>query len=745
MNKKKGNTMVIWGCVSALAFGSVLLPGVMDMNENRTGITHTEAGWHLPFSTASSLSGKPEDSKEGLLALNTLKPVRGEAAGGHAVVAAPAWPHSRGAVDGSSTGLFLPEDGAMPTSARAREEEAAVPPPAPPSLPAKPVEKPAPKPLSHRIVEYHMNAELDAEGKLIQATSSMSWTNPGTLPVQEVYLHLYANAFESKKTTFMQESGGKLRNDATKENNTGGIQLQSLKLISGAATDLSDKLEFVQPDDGNKHDRTLLKVTLPKAVAPGEQVTLQTSFTVQLPQVFARMGYAGDFVMAGQWYPKLAVYESKGTRGRAEEGWNLHQYHGNSEFYADFGIYDVKVRVPSAYTVAATGFPTKPVADDGTTKLYTFYADDVHDFAWAASPSFVYVEEPYATQHLPGVRIKLYLDPKHEHLKARYMTAAKKALARYSEWYGSYPYSTLSIVVPPEDGNGAGGMEYPTLITSWGAGGEEPSLELERVIVHEIGHQFFYGMIASNEFEEPWLDEGFTSYAEDKLMEKEYGVRSNRLVEASYMTDPASLKLNAWSYKGHQHYAENVYTRAKLVLQAMEAEVGPDTMNRIMRTYFQRWKFKHPASEDFRQVVEDVTKTSWNDFFDQYVYGGLMSDFEVAGIQTSKRTESGATLYDSAVKLRRLGATVTTVPVRFHFTDGTHTDKTWNGTESEVIFKLTHTAPLEWASIDPQYTMVLENKRINNFMKTDVDNKLAVRWNLGAVKLIETLIGWVVW
>ncbi len=125
---------------------------------------------------------------------------------------------------------------------------------------------------------------------------------------------------------------------------------------------------------------------------------------------------------------------------------------------------------------------------------------------------------------------------------------------------------------------------------------------------------FFYGMVASNEFEEAWLDEGFTSYVEDKLMEAEYGVRPNLLVESSYITNPAALLKNAWSYDGHHHYAENVYTRAKLVLKAMERQVGAETMDKIMRTYFQRWKFKHPTTSDFQQVVEDVTKTSWQPF-----------------------------------------------------------------------------------------------------------------------------------
>ncbi len=168
-------------------------------------------------------------------------------------------------------------------------------------------------------------------------------------------------------------------------------------------------------------------------------------------------------------------------------------------------------------------------------------------------------------------------------------------------------------------------------------------------------------------------------------------------------------------------------------------------MNKIMRTYFQRWKFKHPSTEDFQRTVEDVTKSSWKEFFDQYVYGGMMANYEVAGIQTKKMTENGQTVYENSVKLRKLGGTVPSVPVRFHFADGTQIDKTWNGSESEIIYKLTHAATLDWAAIDPQHTIVLENKRINGFMKTNVDTKLSVRWNMGIVKILETLFGWVAW
>ncbi|UJF33632.1 M1 family metallopeptidase [Paenibacillus hexagrammi] len=611
---------------------------------------------------------------------------------------------------------------------------------------AKPLEKPAPKPLSYRVAEYHINVEYMPDTKQLKGQQTFTWENPGSAPVQELYLHLYPNAFASKNSTFMKESGGKLRQDEATTDSLGSMQLLSLQTLDG--TDLSKRMEFVQPDDGNKDDQTLLKVPLPKAVGPGEQVTLTTDFLVKLPEVFARMGYAdgGDFVMAGQWFPKVAVYEPAGTRGRQTEGWNLHQYHGNSEFYSDFGIYDVVIKVPSTYTVAATGFPVKTPVTENNTKTYQFYADDVHDFAWSASPHFVYVEEPFSAAQVPGVKIKLYLDPKQQDLKDRYMYAAKKALARYSQWYGAYPYSTLSIVVPPEDGNGAGGMEYPTLVTAWGAKDSKPDLELERVVVHEIGHQFFYGLVASNEFEEAWLDEGFTSYAEDKLMESEYGVSSNLPVEASYITSPNALQLNAWEYRGHQEYADNVYMRAKLVLRAIEKQVGTKTMDKIMSTYFQRWEFKHPTTRDFQAVVEDVTKTKWDEFFNQYVYGSMMADYSVERIHVAPASlADGNSGYESTVLISKRGGNSPEVPIQFHFKDGSTLDKTWSGAESSIEYKLAGASPIDWVRIDPNYSLVLENKHINNFMLTEVDPTWKIRWNLGIIQFLQTVFGWVAW
>lgn len=602
---------------------------------------------------------------------------------------------------------------------------------------------PKPQPLSNRVVEYHITVNLRDDGQHLDGEQTVTWTNPGRKQVSELYFHLYPNAFQSSDTTFMRESGGKLRQDKATANSLSHLKLLKLQTLDGES--LLPRLQYVRPDDGNNNDYTLVKLRLPEPVAPGKEITLHMSYEVKLPEVFARMGYSGDFVMAGQWFPKLAVYEPIGVRGRTSEGWNVHQYHGNSEFYSDFGIYSVRIQVPKDYTVAATGFQTKPIAMKDNKKIYQFYAEDVHDFAWAASPDFIYEEMSFSDKGIPGVRIKLYLDPAHSALKERYMHAAKSALSSYAKWYGAYPYNTLSIVVPPEGASGAGGMEYPTLITALAAESENPSYALERTVVHEIGHQYWYGMVASNEFEEAWLDEGFTSYAEDKVMEAVYGLTPNLRMEASYMTDPAPLKQPSWAYESSSQYAENVYMRAKLVLVDIEKKVGTSTMQKIMRTYFQKYKFKHPTTSDFHHVVEQVTKTKWTEYFNQFVYRNMMADFAVEAIHVRPVTQDGEKLYESIILIKRNGGTNGAVPVILQFADGTSKTNVWAAEESHIQYKELHTAPLEWAAVDPQHSNVLDNKLINNFMKAELPMESRTRWSLAITKIMEGLLGALSW
>lgn len=602
---------------------------------------------------------------------------------------------------------------------------------------------------SDRSIHYDIRVYLDEEQMTLIGRQIVVWTHPGYLPVHEVYFHTYPNAFASKKTTFMRESGGKLRQDKMPRDGYGHMQIgrivYSRPAQGEAGWELAEHARYVQPDDGNRHDQTLLRVDLPDPVRPGEKAVFAIDFTVKLPFAFARMGVVDDFVMAGQWFPKLSAYETKGTRGRVREGWNAHQYHGNSEFYADFGTYRVALDVPDHYVVAATGTEVGEPHRYDQRALHRFIAADVHDFAWAASPHFVVSEQTIEQTDGNPVQLRLFLDPAHEHLHDRYAHAATRALIRYGEWLGPYPYPTLSVVVPPKGGNGAGGMEYPALVTAWAAEKHRPGFELERVIVHEIGHQYFYGILASNEFEEAWLDEAFTSYAEDRVMREEFGLYSPSPIEAGFVTSPAPLNLNAWEYDNHSHYADNVYVRGKLVLKEIEKRIGTKTMDRVFKLYFERWKFKHPSTQDFMQALEHVSGRSWSDFFQTFVHEGGMTDYAIVAVSSQEMERDGKMIYEHALTIEKQGAEYPQVPLQLRFKDGSVLNKQLDGRPERQKVTVQHHAELNAAVLDPHYTMLLENRRINNQIKGHVDSDEQIRWTLTFVHAVENAMRWFVW
>ena len=199
---------------------------------------------------------------------------------------------------------------------------------------------------SDQVVQYRISVTLDPATRQLAGKQTLTWRNPSaTDAVSELQFHLYLNAFKNTKSTFMKESGGQLRGDEMAKDGWGWIDITSIRTASGA--DLKPTLAFIQPDDGNKDDQTVIRATLPEAVPPGGSITLEMAFTSKLPQVFARTGYKDDFYLVGQWFPKLGVYEPAGMRGRETGGWNCHQFHATSEFYADFGSYAVDITVPA--------------------------------------------------------------------------------------------------------------------------------------------------------------------------------------------------------------------------------------------------------------------------------------------------------------------------------------------------------------------------------------------------------------
>ena len=395
---------------------------------------------------------------------------------------------------------------------------------------------------SPRLSTYTMKVELLPALRLVRGTQTITWKNTTATPTDTLRFHLYLNAFRDRDSTFMREAAEKFRGQ-WRADEFGGVEIKRLELVEAErAHDLTAQLRHVQPDDGNPDDATVLEVPLPAAVAPGRSVKLRTEFEARLPKAYRRTGYLpGDGFFLMHWFPKLGVLEERDQKAV----WNCHQFHANSEFFADFSTYDVEITTPESYVVGATGrLVSGPTAAAEGTAVRVFHADDVHDFAWVADPDFARhvdqfgpvsaASDPVATAvaanmqadvssfDLPETEIVLLLRPEHdtESQRQRHFDAVKCALEFFGLRFGPYPYDTITVVDPGQDAQGhrlGGGMEYPTLITcgtSLFPHGRAPSPE--GVTVHEFGHQYWYGLSANNEFEESWLDEGINSYSEGR-------------------------------------------------------------------------------------------------------------------------------------------------------------------------------------------------------------------------------------
>ena len=283
--------------------------------------------------------------------------------------------------------------------------------------------------------------------------------------------------------------------------------------------DLTNQMKFVSPDDGNPDDKTVFQVKLPRPVAPGQDVVFHIKFKATFPEVVARTGYKRTFLLAGQWFPKVGVW----WHGQ----WNCHQFHALTEFFADFGTFDVKVTLPKDYVIGASGVQVSDQDNGNGTKTVGFHGEDIHDFAWTADPNFKVINETFNGSVGP-VRIRLLTYDSHKQSWEPYIYCMTNTMKRFDDWYGPYPYAQITVVDPPHGAMEAGGMEYPTFITGDSGWYIPHGVHLiDLVTEHEFGHQYWYGMVATNEFENGWLDEGINSYTEVKVLDNMYGANTS--------------------------------------------------------------------------------------------------------------------------------------------------------------------------------------------------------------------------
>ena len=631
------------------------------------------------------------------------------------------------------------------------------------------------QPLSPRLANYEIDVTLDPVTKKLNGRETLTWKNASSDVISELRFHLYLNAFRNDKSTFMRESGGQLRGTSIdrneKENAYGSIDILSIKRRgTGGTRPEALVYQYIQPDNratdrSNANDHTVIRVPLNTAVGPGETITLDIVFKAKLPKIFARTGFSRDFFLVGQWFPKIGVYEPAGTRYARVGQWNCHQFHADSEFYADYGVYNVNITTPKDYWVSATGlFQSEKLHQNGT-KTILYHAEDVVDFAWTASPHVEVVNDKWKRPSGGEVSIELVMQPEHRSQAKRHIDAAKAALAYFDKHLGRYPFPNLTIVDPPLHASGAFGMEYPTFITAGTAWAVPNGARFpEMVTVHEFGHQYFMQLLATNEFEEAWLDEGFNQYYEGRIMDETYGPRSSQIDLLGYrMGDMESARDgyvhqnnpaigssfgNTWQLPDGQ-YGVLTYFKTATWLRTLEGLAGRPVMDEIMQTYFIRWQFKHPNGQNFIDIVNEIVPKrlgrkygpDMNWFFRQVLYGEHVVDYALHSLKNRTRDNQEQTV----VTVQRKGDGVIPVDILVHFDNDKEVVLHWDGKEHQRQFTLTQNARAVWAAVDPKQQVYMDTNFTNNSFTLQPSSAPAAKFAAKFLFWVENWMQWLAW
>ncbi len=607
-----------------------------------------------------------------------------------------------------------------------------------------------PGPRSPRLASYRIDARYDAAAHRVDATQVLTWTNGGHSAVDTLPFHLYLNAFKNEATLFMTSSGGEHRGQRADDRSWGWIEIPSIRV---GALEVRPKAIYLGGDE------TVLEVPLPAPVAAGASVEITMTFTAQLPRLFARTGYHGAFAMVAQWFPKVGV--RVGTPGF--ETWHCPPFHVNTEFFADFGVYDVNLTVPATHVVAATGVLTAAKDNDDGTRVLSYHAEDVHDFAWMIDP---YMEVLTGTAKVGDgtVIVRVVHRARQRGFARRHLAAAIGTIENFSELFVPYPWSIMTVVDPPPEAEGAAGMEYPTLVTTAGDhvfmrdGVRVP----EYVTIHEVGHNWFQGLLASNEFEEAWLDEGVNEWADALVMTRMYGERASALSWMGWTGDayhlrralderfdrvPSPIATAAYAFIDTDGYAAATYHKTSAALRTLEHVVGRDRFAAAMKTYAETWAFRHPTGADLLASLElslgEDLRWFWTPAF--YQPGGV--DFAVRSVECVEAHEPRGVFGDGSsrkvvtggdgkvggwtceVVVVNHGSVPVPVDVELRFADGSHQRDRWDARDGSRWhrFTMARSSPLVEVAIDPDGDVLLSGNLLDDHIRLTPDNRASWR------------------
>ncbi len=504
-------------------------------------------------------------------------------------------------------------------------------------------------------LDYVLDVALNDTLHTLTGTEKINYTNNSPDVLTFIYIHLYPNAYSSQQTAFAKQF---LRNGNTHFYFAKEAQMGSMTLTN--VTSGGQRLEIIP----EKNNPDIVKIVLNKPIASGETAVLDINFTEHFPDVFSRGGHIGQQYLVTQWYPKPAVYD--GT------GWHLIPYLDQGEFYGEFGSFDVRITLPENYVVAATGvlqtesekdfisrlvgqsvtrlvnanktnqLNDSPPASSKKFKTIQFKADSIHDFAWFADKRFRVLKSEAHLKNGKTIPTYAYFRDIDAPLWQHAAEYAARAVEYYSERIGDYPYPHASAVMQQSNGVG-GGMEYPmiTLI------GDTPNAKsLDEVITHEVGHNWFYGILGSNERDNGWMDEGFNTYYENAYSEKYYPkVTAKGLV--NFLTknsdySPIEIAVQKQNFLRRDqapsttsdsltelNYGLSVYAKTAASMRLLEKYYGTARFDNMMHRYFSAWQFKHPQPADVRSIFETATANNLSWFFDGLIGSTRQVDYKI--------------------------------------------------------------------------------------------------------------------
>lgn len=513
-------------------------------------------------------------------------------------------------------------------------------------------------------VRYRIEVALDDRQHSLQGNLELTYINQAPQSLPFIWFHLWPNAYRDQTTAFARQQAQLAGTDFYFAKDS---QLGSMDSLDFTVDGQPARLEY----DVKNPD--MARLWLPHPLGPGDSILIRTPFHVNIPESFSRLGHLDQSYQITQWYPKPAVYDAA--------GWHPMPYLDQGEYYGELGSFDVRITLPDNYVVGATGKLETPDEMDflqqraAATKAYLdtlvqspnegyvyeesppsseskktirYTASRVHDFAWFADKRFRVLHDQVELASGRKIDTWTMFTATEEQLWRKSIEYVNRSLQFYSQLLGEYPYPQATAV---QSALSAGaGMEYP-MITVIGLAGNSRSLD--EVITHEVGHNWFYGILASNERDHPWLDEGLNSFYEQRYMQAFYPP-ARQMIIPDFLMDPSDMDLSEVAYllqarrhrdqapdtpSGDQsgtNYWLGAYYKPAKALWWLYYYLGPERFDEAMQSYYRQWQFRHPQPEDFRKVLEAQTGENLDWFFDGLLFSNATPDYAISSLRAER-------------------------------------------------------------------------------------------------------------